>query len=117
RVRVWRFGEEGARRGFWERLSAAIMRRPLAFLVGGAVLLVAGALPVFALKLTPGSAQGIPQHPQAVRGFAILRDAVGAGALSPTQIIVDTGRDGVTASPDVQRSIATLVERVRRHPE
>jgi RND superfamily putative drug exporter len=117
RVRVWRFGEEGPRRGFWERLSAAIMKRPLAFLAGGAVLLVASALPVFALKLTPGSAQGIPQHPQAVRGFALLKDAVGAGALSPTQIIVDTGRAGGVASPEVQRGIATLVERVRRNPE
>jgi uncharacterized membrane protein YdfJ with MMPL/SSD domain len=117
RVRVWRFGEEGPRRGFWERLSAAIMRRPVAFLAGGAVLLVASALPVFALKLTPGSAQGIPQHPQAVRGFVILRDAVGAGALSPTQIIVDTGRAGGTADPDVQRSIGRLVAAVRRNPE
>ncbi|MFL5924492.1 MAG: MMPL family transporter [Gaiellaceae bacterium] len=117
RVRVWRFGEEGGRRGFWERLSAAIMRRPLAFLAGGAVLLVASALPVFALKLTPGSAKGIPQHPQAVHGFTILRDAAGAGALSPTQIIVDTGRAGGVASPDAQRSIAALVERVRRDPE
>jgi RND superfamily putative drug exporter len=117
RVRVWRLGEEGSRRGFWERLSAAIMRRPLAFLAAGAVLLVAFALPVFALALTPGSAQGIPQHPQAVRGFTILRDAVGAGALSPTQIIVDTGRKGGTASTETQRGIATLVERVRRDPE
>ncbi|HET7807824.1 MAG TPA: MMPL family transporter [Gaiellaceae bacterium] len=117
RVRVWRFGEEGPRRGFWERLSAAIMKRPLAFLAGGAVLLVASALPVFALKLTPGSAQGIPQHPQAVRGFALLKDAVGAGALSPTQIIVDTGRADGVASPDVQRGISTLVERIRRNPE
>jgi uncharacterized membrane protein YdfJ with MMPL/SSD domain len=117
RVRVWRFGEEGRRRGFWERLSAAIMRRPLAFLAAGAVLLVASALPVFALKLTPGSAQGIPQHPQAVRGFVLLKDAVGAGALSPTQIIVDTGRAGGVTSPEVQRAVASLVEKVRRHPE
>jgi RND superfamily putative drug exporter len=117
RVRVWRFGEEGGRRGFWERLSAAIMRRPLAFLAVGAVLLVASALPVFALALTPGSAKGIPQHPQAVHGFTILRDAVGAGALSPTQIIVDTGRDGGAASADTQRSIAALAGRVRRDPE
>jgi uncharacterized membrane protein YdfJ with MMPL/SSD domain len=117
RVRVWRFGEEGGRRGFWERLSAAIMRRPLAFLAAGAVLLVASALPVFALALTPGSAKGIPQHPQAVHGFTILRDAVGAGALSPTQIIVDTGRDGGAASADTQRSIAALAGRVRRDPE
>jgi uncharacterized membrane protein YdfJ with MMPL/SSD domain len=117
RVRVWRFGEEGRRRGFWERLSAAIMRRPLAFLAGGAVLLVAAALPVFALTLTPGSARGIPQHPQAVRGFAILRDAVGAGALSPTQIIIDTGRANGTANPEVQRSIGRLIRKVRRDPE
>jgi putative drug exporter of the RND superfamily len=117
RVRVWRFGEEGGRRGFWERLSAAIMRRPLAFLAAGAVLLVASALPVFALALTPGSAKGIPQHPQAVHGFTILRDAVGAGALSPTQIIVDTGRDGGAALADTQRSIAALAGRVRRDPE
>jgi RND superfamily putative drug exporter len=115
RVRVWRFGEEGSRRGFWERLSAAIMRRPAAFLAGGAVLLVAAALPVFALELTPGSAKGIPQHPQAVRGFTILRDAVGAGALSPTQILVDSGRAGGAAA--LQRPIETLVERLRRDPE
>ena len=115
RVRVWRFGQEGSRRGFWERLSAAIMRRPAAFLAGGTVLLVAAALPVFALKLTPGSAKGIPQHPQAVRGFTILRDAVGAGALSPTQILVDSGRAGGAAA--LQRPIETFVERLRRDPE
>ena len=117
RVRVWRLGEPAERRGFWERLSAAIMKRPLAFLAGGAALLLAAGAPAFALHLTPGSAQGIPQSPQAVRGFDILRGAVGAGALSPTQIIVDTGRAGGTASPAVERSIARLVASLRRDPE
>jgi RND superfamily putative drug exporter len=117
RVRVWRLGEGGERRGFWERLSAAIMKRPLAFLAGGAALLIASGLPVFALHLTPGSAQGIPQSPQAVRGFDVLRKAVGAGALSPTQIIVDTGRPGGTASPAVEGSIAKLVASLKRDPE
>src|SRR5438034_659303 len=70
-------------RGMWARLARAIMRRPSAFLAGGAALLIAAAIPVFALELTPGSASGIPQHPQAVRGFNILKEAVGAGALSP----------------------------------
>src|SRR4051812_33381375 len=117
RVRVWRFGEEGERRGFWERLSGAIMRRPGRFLAAGGALLVAAALPVFALKLTPGSAAGIPQHPQAVHGFAILRDAVGAGALSPTQVIVDSGRAGGARAPEVQRSIGALVRRLGRDRE
>jgi RND superfamily putative drug exporter len=117
RVRVWRLGEEGERRGFWERLSAAIMARPLVFLAAGAAALLCAALPVFALHLTPGSAQGIPQHPQAVRGFDLLKDAVGAGALSPTQIIVDSGRPGGAAAPRVQGSIGRLVEQVRQDPE
>ena len=117
RVRVWRLGETGERRGFWERLSAAIMKRPIAFLAGGAALLLAAGVPVFALHLTPGSAQGIPQSPQAVRGFDVLRKAVGAGALSPTQIVVDTGRPGGTASPAVERSIVNLVVSLRRDPE
>jgi putative drug exporter of the RND superfamily len=117
RVRVWRFGEEGSRRGFWERLAAAIMRRPVVFLAGGAALLVAAALPAFALKLTPGSAEGIPQHPQAVRGFDILKNAVGAGALSPTQVIVDSGRPGGAREPGVQNSIARLIANVSDDPE
>ncbi|MDX6505732.1 MAG: putative drug exporter of the superfamily [Gaiellaceae bacterium] len=117
RIRVWRLGGDPGRRGFWERLAAAIMRRPAAFLVGGAALLVAAALPLFALKLTPGSAKGIPQSPQAVHGFAILSKAVGAGALSPTQLIIDTGKPGGVASPRVQRSIRALVTRIRRDPE
>ena len=117
RVRVWRLGEPGQRRGFWERLSAAIMKRPVAFLAGGAALLLAAGAPVFFLHLTPGSARGIPQQPQAVRGFDVLRSAVGAGALSPTQVIVDSGRPGAATAPAVERSIGRLVASVRRDPE
>jgi uncharacterized membrane protein YdfJ with MMPL/SSD domain len=104
-------------RGMWARLARAIMRRPSAFLAGGAALLLAAAIPVFALELTPGSASGIPQHPQAVHGFNILRDAVGAGALSPTQIVVDSGRPGGATAPPVQRSIRTMIGNVERDPE
>jgi RND superfamily putative drug exporter len=117
RVRVWRLGDPGERRGLWERLSAAIMKRPVAFLAGGAALLLAAGVPVFALHLTPGSAQGIPQTPQSVHGFDVLRKAVGAGTLSPTQIIVDSGKPGGAASPAVERSIGKLVAGLRRDPE
>jgi uncharacterized membrane protein YdfJ with MMPL/SSD domain len=108
---------DAVRRGFWERLAAAIMRRPVAFLGGGAALLVAIAIPAFAMQLTPGSAQGIPQHPQAVHGFDILKRAVGAGALSPTQIVVDSGRPGGATTAPVQRSIGTLIAGLKRDPE
>src|SRR5262245_53687799 len=75
--------------GFWARLARWIMNRPVAFFAIGACALVLAALPVIALQLTPGSAQGIPQSPSSVRGLNVLRAAVGPGALSPTQIVVD----------------------------
>jgi uncharacterized membrane protein YdfJ with MMPL/SSD domain len=110
-------GTEDIDRGMWARLAHAIMRRPSVFLAGGAALLIAVAIPAFALKLTPGSASGIPQHPQAVHGFNILRQAVGPGALSPTQIVVDAGAPGRARDPSVQQSIDTLAARLLQDPE
>ena len=105
------------REGMWARLAHAIMRRPLAFLAGGAAVLVAAAIPVYALKLTPGSASGIPQFPQSVRGFNLLKDAVGPGALSPSQIVVDSGRAGGVRAADVQAAIARLTAAIKADPE
>jgi RND superfamily putative drug exporter len=103
--------------GFWATLARSIMARPLAFLAAGAALLVAAAVPVFSLQLTPGSAQGVPQKPEAVRGLNVLRASVGPGALSPTSILVDAGEGRSVRSPDVQSSVATLVRRLERDPE
>jgi uncharacterized membrane protein YdfJ with MMPL/SSD domain len=52
---------EAGARGFWHRLARSIMRRPLLFLAGGSALLLAAAAPAFALRLTPGSADGVPR--------------------------------------------------------
>ncbi len=103
--------------GFWARLARAIMVRPVAFLVAGAGLLILAAIPILALQLTPGSAQGIPQTPSAVRGLNVLRGAVGPGALSPTQILVDGGSAGAVRSPDARAAIVQLVKRVESDPE
>src|SRR5205085_5768098 len=103
--------------GFWHRLAGAIMRRPVAFLAGGAVLLVAAAIPVFGLQLTPGSASGIPQFPQSVRGFDVLKHSIGPGAISPTQVVVDSGRAGAVREPRVQAAIGRLAGRIRADRE
>ena len=103
--------------GFWHRLATAIMRRPLAFLSGGAVLLVAAAIPVFGLQLTPGSASGIPQFPQSVQGFGVLKHSIGPGAISPTQVVVDSGRPGGVHEPSVQAAIGRLAGGIRADHE
>jgi RND superfamily putative drug exporter len=110
-------GTDDIEQGMWARLARSIMRRPTMFLVGGASLLLAIAIPAFALQLTPGSAFGIPKSPQAVRGFTLLNGAVGPGALSPTQIVLGTGSPGGARDPRVQRSIEQLATRVQQDPE
>ena len=107
-----RFRRREADTGFWHRLAGAIMRRPLAFLGVGAALLVAAAIPAFGLRLTPGSASGIPQFPQSVRGFDLLKHSIGPGAISPTQVVVDAGRQGGVHVPDVQAAIGRLAARI-----
>jgi putative drug exporter of the RND superfamily len=102
--------------GFWARLARAIMRRPQLFFAVGAAILVAAAVPVVDLQLTPGSAQGIPQTPQSVHGLNLLRDSVGPGALSPTQIVIDGGRPGAVASTQIQSAVQRLREKVERDP-
>jgi RND superfamily putative drug exporter len=103
--------------GFWHRLARSIMRRPLLFLAGGSTLLLLAAAPAFALRLTPGSADGVPRTLPSVYGFELLRGTLGAGALSPTQLVIDTGRHGGAATPLVRAALARLTTRLRADPE
>jgi len=103
-------------RGMWARLARAIMARPVLFLVGGVALLTAAAVPAFSLRLTPGSTFGIPRTPQSIRGFDVLRRAVGPGAVAPTQVLVHTTGGSVLAPP-VQAAIARFVSAAGSDPE
>ena len=96
-------------RGFWARLARSIMRRPVAYLALGSSLLVALAVPAVWLALTPGSSFGVPRNPPAIRGFDVLRHAVGPGAVAPTQIVVDAGSPGGLRTPAVRHAVARLV--------
>ena len=110
----WRAEEDT---GFWHRLAGAIMRRPFAFLALGGAILVAAAVPAYALELTPGSARGIPRFPQSVHGFDLLTAAVGPGALSPSQIVIDTGQGAGARTPQLRAAVARLAGELRRDPE
>ena len=104
-------------RGFWPRLAATIMRRPILFATGTIVLLLAAAAPVLSLQLTPGSNTGVPQNLQSIRGLKVLTEAVGAGALAPSDVVIDTGRAGEATSPKVQAAAGRLVAQLTSDPE
>ncbi len=110
-------GTTDIQQGFWARLARSIMRRPYVYLATGGGLLLALAMPALRLQLTPGSAEGIPKFPQSVRGFAVLKNAVGPGALSPSQVVLDTGRAGGATSAPVQAAVERLVSGLERDPE
>jgi RND superfamily putative drug exporter len=103
--------------GVWHRLARSIMRRPLRYLAAGSVVLLLAAAPALALRLTPGSADGVPHSLPSVHGFQLLRGALGAGALSPTQLVVDSGRTGRVATTPVGAAIARLDAQLRLDPE
>jgi uncharacterized membrane protein YdfJ with MMPL/SSD domain len=102
---------------FWERLAHSIMRRPFVYLIGGTAALLLAAAPALALRLTPGSADGVPRSVQSVRGFDLLRNAVGAGALSPTQLVVDSGSSGGDAATAERAAVARLTAWLEADPE
>jgi putative drug exporter of the RND superfamily len=103
--------------GLWARLARSIMARPWAYLAAGVALLAAAAVPAFWIQVTPGSTFGIPRSPQSVRGFDLLRRAVGPGAVAPTQVLVDAGPGGSVLAAPVQAAVHRLVAEVRADPE
>ncbi len=103
--------------GFWARLATFIMRYPKLVAGTTAGFLILLTLPLFALQLGPGANEGIPRDLEAVRGYDVLTDAVGAGAVAPTSIVIDTGRAGGAASPGIASSVDTLEQALRADPE
>jgi putative drug exporter of the RND superfamily len=97
---------------FWARLAGAIMRRPFVFALGTTALLLALTTPLATLQLGPGSNEGVPQRLESVQGLNVLAGAIGEGAISPTELVIDTGRAGGAADPAIQASkerLATLL--------
>ncbi len=101
----------------WAVLARSIMRRPVTYLALFGSLLVAAAVPALYLSLTPGTTEGIPRYPQSVQGFDVLQAAVGPGAVTPSQVLVDAGGPGRVREPAVQDAIGRFVRRVTSDPE
>jgi len=99
-------------RGLWARLARTIMRRPMIFLTGGVALLVAAALPAFFIQLSPGSLSGIPGSLESNRGYTLLREGIGPGVVTPTQVIVDAGAPGAAREAGVQAAVDRLGDRL-----
>ena len=101
----------------WARLARVIMRRPVLVAGIAVLMLLLAAAPVLALQLGPGSNQGIPQNLEAVEGNNVLTAAVGAGAVAPLDIVIDTGRAGGATDPGTVSAKRRLIRELRSDPE
>ena len=115
--RSWIEHRDDHERGFWAVLARFIMRYPKLVAGTTATFLILLTLPVLTLELGPGTNEGIPRDLEAVRGYEVLSDAVGAGAVAPAIVVVDTGREGGVRDPDVIRSTAELARLLQSDPQ
>ena len=115
--RSWLEHRADTEHGFWAVLARFIMRYPK--LVAGATagFLILLTLPLLSLQLGPGSNEGIPRDLPAVRGYDVLTAAVGAGAVAPTNVVVDTGRGGGAEAPAVTAAVTRLGRALRSDPQ
>jgi RND superfamily putative drug exporter len=102
---------------FWMRLARAIMRHPARFATLSVVLLLVMAIPAFWIEVGPGTNQGIPQDLESTRALTILGDAAGQGATAPTEIVVDTGREGGATDSAVLAAVDRLKAGIEADPE
>jgi putative drug exporter of the RND superfamily len=105
------------RTGVWSRLAHSIMRRPIPYLVVAGGLMIGLALPALGLHVTSGDNRGVPLTKESTRGFELLRNTLGPGALAPNQIVIETGRRGGAYSAAAIAAENRLVAELRRDPE
>jgi uncharacterized membrane protein YdfJ with MMPL/SSD domain len=102
--------------GAWHRLATAIMRRPVVFFAAAAALMLALAVPATGLHLTGGDNRGMPLTTESTRGLKILETTLGAGALAPHQVVVDTHAAGGANDPRIVAAQRKLAAELRRDP-
>jgi uncharacterized membrane protein YdfJ with MMPL/SSD domain len=98
-----------ARRGFWQRWTDAVMRRPVVAVVGTGAVLLALAAPVLGMETKNGALDQFPRDHEVVRGFEAASTIAGAGSASPVQVVAE-GRDGAAARAAGERLRTALAD-------
>ncbi len=103
--------------GLWARIARGVVRRPVVVLVTTLVVLGGTGFSIFWLQLTPGSVTAIPQNIEAARALTLVSSRVGPGAITPIQIIVDTGRSHGAATGAASRERLSFAKLILKNPE
>ena len=102
---------------FWARLAKPVMRRPVPVAARRPRSCCSALRRRSTSRSGRARTKGLPQNLEGVQGMNALSAAVGAGALAPTDIIVDTGRSGGPSDPAVQEANRRLMAGLKADPE
>ncbi len=85
-------GARGVQQGFWERVTATVLRKPLVSLIAAVALLVALALPYATMNLGMTGVSQLPSGSSPRTALAILSEEFSPGLLSPIEIVIESER-------------------------
>jgi RND superfamily putative drug exporter len=103
--------------GTWARIGRGVTRRPVVVLVVSLLALAGLSASTLGLELTPGSVSAIPQDMPSARALNLVRDHVGAGVVTPIQLVIDTGAaHGATLRTQAKARLA-LAKAILLDPE
>jgi RND superfamily putative drug exporter len=103
--------------GLWSRLGDLVVRRPVAVGAAATAGLLAAAIPVVWLQLTPASVTAVPPGIQADRGLALLRDRVGPGVITPIEVVLDSGEPHGALTPAINAATLRLAHELVDQPD
>ena len=110
RLRVPLLGRANGNGGLWSAITKRVLARPVLFATVTATALVALALPVTSLDLAfPTGSRALHDDVDAKQAVVLLEENFSGGLATPAMVVVDAPD---LSAPEVQASVARLVERV-----
>ncbi|MDP9242047.1 MAG: MMPL family transporter [Actinomycetota bacterium] len=98
--------------GFWDRVTKAVMHRPVVSLVAGAIFMLAAGSFYLGIHTGFAGVSTLPDAVQSKQAFIVLQKEFAGGQTSPAQIVVQ----GDIASPQIQTAISKLQQAIANEP-
>ena len=103
-------GDVDARGSIWDKVSYAVMRRPVVSLLVAGGALVALTIPLFTIETGLSGVSTFPEDLRFTRGFVALQEDFGFGANAPVNIVLDGDIAAPTTTAGIEELRATLGE-------
>ena len=103
--------------GLWNKLAHVSITYPKRVLVATLLPLLFIASLVVRIDVTPSSTFALPTGIESGAALKVLAETVGAGAITPNEIVVDLGRDGAAQDPLMIKARLDFAARLSQIPE